>query len=199
MIQINLTDTGVHAELARLVNAFDNPQPALKSIGELVVEFTKTRFEVSQDPYGKPWAPNTDTTLRRMLHGNAKNFTKVKGRLSARGQLALSSKKPLIGESKSLSTQFFKPPQEGENWRLVGGDGVEVRTRQWPMPLCSSSAARRRTSPTCGEISRRGRFSLMRLGVCRQGWHIGFIRCWLTILPALSPEIRIAQEVFRLF
>jgi hypothetical protein len=65
MIQINLTDTGVHAELARLVNAFDNPQPALKSIGELVVEFTKTRFEVSQDPYGKPWAPNTDTTLRR--------------------------------------------------------------------------------------------------------------------------------------
>jgi len=126
MIQINLTDTGVHAELARLVNAFDNPQPALKSIGELVVEFTKTRFEVSQDPYGKSWAPNTDTTLRRMLHGNAKNFTKVKGRLSARGQLALSSKKPLIGESKSLSTQFFKPPKEGENWRLVGGDGVEV-------------------------------------------------------------------------
>jgi phage gpG-like protein len=119
MIQINLTDTGVHAELARLVNAFDNPQPALKSIGELVVEFTKTRFEVSQDPYGKPWAPNTDTTLRRMLHGNAKNFTKVKGRLSARGQLALSSKKPLIGESKSLSTQFA--------WRLVG-DGVEIRS-----------------------------------------------------------------------
>ena len=119
MIQIALEDTGVHAELARLVNAFDNPQPALKSIGELVVEFTKTRFEVSQDPYGKPWAPNTDTTLRRMLHGNAKNFTKVKGRLSARGQLALSSKKPLIGESKSLSTQFA--------WRLVG-DGVEIRS-----------------------------------------------------------------------
>jgi len=118
MIQITPTDTGVHAELARLVHALDNPRPALKAIGELLVEFTKTRFEVSQDPYGNPWAPNADTTLRRMLHSNAKNFTKSKGHLSARGQRVLSYKKPLIGESKSLSTQFA--------WRLVG-NGVEIR------------------------------------------------------------------------
>ena len=119
MIHITVEDTGVHAELARLVNAVDNPQPALESVGELVKEFIKTRFEVSQDPYGKPWAPNADSTLRRMLHGNTKNFTKVKGHLSARGQRALSHKKPLIGTSEDLSTQFA--------WRLVGG-GVEIRS-----------------------------------------------------------------------
>jgi phage gpG-like protein len=118
MIQITTTDTGVHAEIARLLRAVENPAPALKAVGELVVEFTKTRFEVSQDPYGKPWAPNSDTTLRQLLHSHGKNFTR-KGSVSARGQRVLASKKPLIGESKSLSTQFAAS---------VKGNAVEIRS-----------------------------------------------------------------------
>lgn len=111
MIQITLSGTDVHAALAGLLRRLENPRAGLAAMGELVMEFTKTRFEVSQDPYGQPWAPNSDTTLRRMLHGHAKNFT-TKGQVSARGQRALAGKKPLIGESKSLSTQF--------SWRVEG-------------------------------------------------------------------------------
>ena len=118
MIQITLTDTGVHAAIARLLQGVSHPQPGLKAIGELVVEFTKTRFEVSQDPYGTPWAANKPSTIQAMLRGHAKNFTK-KGAVSARGARAIAGKKPLIGESKSLSKQFA--------WRLVG-DGVEIRS-----------------------------------------------------------------------
>lgn len=121
MIQITLTDTGVHAALAGLLRRLENPRAGLAAIGEIVVDFTKTRFEVSQDPYGAPWAPNSDTTLRRMLHGHAKNFTKVQGRLSARGQRALAGKKPLIGESQALSTQLA--------WRVEGDSVVVYSTR----------------------------------------------------------------------
>jgi phage gpG-like protein len=105
MIQISVTDTGVHDEIARLIRRFDNPRPALLAIGELLVEFTKERFARSQDPYGRAWAPNAETTLRRALDRHPKNRTKS-GDLSARGQRVLAGKKPLIGESKSLSTQI---------------------------------------------------------------------------------------------
>ena len=118
MLQISVTDTGVHAEIARLIRRFDNPQPALRAIGELLVEFTKERFALSQDPYGKTWEPNTETTLRRALDRHPKNRTKA-GQLSARGQRVLAGKKPLIGESKSLSTQM--------HYRLLPG-AVEVRS-----------------------------------------------------------------------
>lgn len=118
MLQVSVTDTGVHDAIARLIRRFDNPQPALRAIGELLVEFTKERFARSQDPYGKPWAPNAETTLRRALDRHPKNRTKD-GSLSARGQRVLAGKKPLIGESKSLSTQI--------HYRVVPG-AVEVRS-----------------------------------------------------------------------
>lgn len=105
MITIEIDDAGVLVAFNRLVALGESPQPVLKAIGERVVEFTKTRFEQSADPYGVPWVPNSDVTLRKMLHGSAKNFKK-NGSLSARGSQVLAGKKPLIGESKSLSTQF---------------------------------------------------------------------------------------------
>ena len=118
MIQVTIHDSGVHAALGRLLRLVQNPRPALKAIGELVMESTKETFGASKDPYGTPWAPNAASTLDAMLRSHSKNFTR-KGAVSARGLRALGSKKPLIGESKSLSTQFA--------YRLVGG-GVEVRS-----------------------------------------------------------------------
>lgn len=146
MIEITLTDPGVHAALVRLVQRMDNPKAGLKTIGKLVMEFTKTRFAVSQDPYGRPWAPNADSTLRALLHSNSKNFTPTKGRVSARGARVLASKKPLIGESKSLSTQFA--------WRLVG-NGVEVRSTMAYAAMQQFGATRAQFPHLWGDIPAR--------------------------------------------
>lgn len=116
MIEIKIDNAGVVDAFNRLIALGESPQPVLKAIGECVAEFTKTRFEQSVDPYGTPWAPNSDVTLRKLLHGSGKNFTK-KGALSKRGTQVLAGKKPLIGESKSLSTQFHS---------TVIGDSVTV-------------------------------------------------------------------------
>jgi phage gpG-like protein len=105
MIEIKIDDAGVQEVFNRLIARGENLQGPLAAIGEKVAEFTKSRFEQSADPYGTPWAPNSDTTLRELLHGSGKNFTK-KGALSARGKKVLSGKKPLIGESKDLSTKI---------------------------------------------------------------------------------------------
>lgn len=105
MIKIEITDNNVLEAFNRLIQLGEDPSSPLKAIGEKVVEFTKTRFGQSADPYGAPWAPNSDTTLRKMLHGSAKNFKK-NGGLSKKGTTLLAGKKPLIGESRSLSTEF---------------------------------------------------------------------------------------------
>ncbi len=119
MITFGLIDSGVSSEISRLLRDLENPQQGLKAIGELVIEFTKTRFEVSQDPYGVPWALNKESTIRAFLGPlSGKNYTR-KGDLSARGQRVSSSKKPLIGESKSLKKQF--------RWQ-VEGKTVEIRS-----------------------------------------------------------------------
>ncbi|HYR06028.1 MAG TPA: phage virion morphogenesis protein [Gallionella sp.] len=102
-IEINNAD--VVDAFNRLITVGESPQGALMGIGEVVTDFTKRRFEVSADPYGSPWARNSDTVLRAVLHRSGKNFTR-NGTLSKHGEAVLAGKKPLIGESRSLSTQF---------------------------------------------------------------------------------------------
>lgn len=121
MITIKTHDLdGVQATLAAVLAAFQNPREALKPIGDILVDFTKERFAVSRDPYGTPWAANSDTTLRVLLHSNSKNFTPADGKVSARGQRVLANKKPLIGAGERLSTQLF--------YDVVGSTSVEVRS-----------------------------------------------------------------------
>jgi len=105
MIKVEITDGGVVEAFNRLIALGENPQGALMGIGEVMQEFTRERFVESTTPYDEPWAPNADATLRATLYKSGKNFTK-KGALSKKGSAFLANKKPLIGESKSLSTQF---------------------------------------------------------------------------------------------
>lgn len=105
MFTVTVTDASAIDAFNRLIAFGQSPQPALKSIGEKMLELTKARFVSGTDPYGVPWAPNSYITLRHALHQSGKNFTK-KGELSKRGRDYLSGKKPLIGASKSLSTQL---------------------------------------------------------------------------------------------
>lgn len=117
MIKIEITDASVVDTFNRLIDIGENPQGALMGIGEVVTDFTKRRFVESVDPYGAPWEQNSDTTLRAVLHRSGRNFTK-KGELSKRGQTVLAGKKPLIGESKTLSTQI--------HYTVIGDNSVVI-------------------------------------------------------------------------
>lgn len=125
MLKIEITDTGVIDAFNRLIAFGENPQGALMGIGQAVAEFTKTRFNESADPYGNPWAPNSDTTLRAALHHKEKIsgniFSKRKGKegsLNKPGLNYLAGKKPLIGETGNLSNQF--------HYTVIGDDSVVV-------------------------------------------------------------------------
>jgi len=80
--------------------------PVMDDIGELLIETTKQRFQTSTAPDGSRWAPNSPATIRRYLKIMGGAFSKRTGGLTKRGARLAASKKPLIGETKSLSTQI---------------------------------------------------------------------------------------------
>ncbi len=120
MFEFKITDASAIDAFNRLIAQNQDMSGPLKAIGEVATDFTKQRFELSQDPYGTPWAPNSDTTLRNLLHSRSGAFTK-KGKVSAKGGKLLAGKKPLIGESKTLSTEI--------HYTVIGGDSVTI----WPL------------------------------------------------------------------
>ena len=67
MIKIEITDSGVLDAFNRLIAFGESPRGVLEAIGEKVIDFTKQRFELSVDPYGNPWTPNSRATLEALL------------------------------------------------------------------------------------------------------------------------------------
>lgn len=104
MITIEVHDQDVLAAFNRLAAANADLGPAWRALGELLTESTKRRFETGTGPDGRRWALNSPVTLAAMLARRKGAFRKGDGKLSAKGAGLVMSKKPLIGESKALST-----------------------------------------------------------------------------------------------
>ena len=82
-IKVEIDDHAIREALNRLQAHAGNIEPALVDISEYLTESTKQRFIDGKAPDGTAWEPNSDYTLSRK-----------------------KGDKPLIGESKALSTQF---------------------------------------------------------------------------------------------
>lgn len=104
-IQITIDDRQVRDALSALVRRAGSPGPALKLIGETLAESTRRRFETSTAPDGSRWAPNSESTVEHYVDRFKASRTKT-GKRSAAGRKRGGSKKPLIGESRSLSTKI---------------------------------------------------------------------------------------------
>lgn len=116
-VTVEVHDQDVLAAFNRLAAANADLGPAWRAIGELLQESTKRRFESSTAPDGRRWAPNSPVTLAAMLAQRKGAFRKGDGKLSAKGAGLVMSKKPLLGESKALSTMII--------YRVIS-DGVVI-------------------------------------------------------------------------
>ena len=106
MIEIKIDDARVVDALERLSASAANPRRALLAIGEGLVESTKRRFETSTAPDGTRWKPNSQATYLGMVNAFGKSYFGKSGRLNAKGATRAAGKKPLIGETRMLSTQI---------------------------------------------------------------------------------------------
>jgi len=115
-ITLTIEDAELKAALARLTAGLRSPAPLYKAIGEDLVQSTKDRFASSTGPDGQRWAPNSEATFLAFVDKFTKT-TRKDGRLNAKGAGVVMGKKPLVGESGSLSSQIF--------YNLIPG-GLEV-------------------------------------------------------------------------
>lgn len=71
-ITITLDDEATVRQLGDLIVALDNPEPALRSIGEELQRTTQERFDPGQKraPDGIPWARNSPVTIARKGRDN---------------------------------------------------------------------------------------------------------------------------------
>lgn len=119
-ISIEVTNARVLAILDRLSHGMADPRPVLIAWGEDLTESAKQRFVTSTGPDGERWASNTEATYLAYLQklsgsygkdgkrtGTKKGFLNKEGRLAAKGSAAMTGKKPLIGQGKSLATQIY--------------------------------------------------------------------------------------------
>lgn len=116
--RIDITDQGVQKALDRVIKAGSDPKPILQDIGEYMVSATKGRFDDSTGPDGERWASNSQATILTYLSRFRSSFSRKTGKISQAGANRAIAKKPLIGETNSLSTQIY--------WQIDGQGTLEV-------------------------------------------------------------------------
>ncbi|TXT39223.1 MAG: phage virion morphoproteinis protein [Comamonadaceae bacterium] len=117
MITIEVKNKEVLDVLHQMVSRMHDLRPALKEIGEDMVESTKRRFVTATAPDGTPWEANSPVTLERYL-GVFVNSHKKDGTLSKAGEKRLGNKKPLTGETHALAG--------GINYQVNGSSSVGI-------------------------------------------------------------------------
>jgi len=78
---ITVQDSALRAELARLQAHLTNLTPVMRSIGQTLRTNIDLGFRGEQDPWGVPWRPLSDVTLRRR-RGTSAQILRDTGRLA---------------------------------------------------------------------------------------------------------------------
>lgn len=112
-VTISSNDPDVRSALQGLMDSMGNVDPALREIGEVLVDSTKQRFKTTTAPDGTQWDRNTETTLLNYANRFKTSRTKT-GRLSKKGRERIANKPPGTGESKQLQKQIFYHVRSGE-------------------------------------------------------------------------------------
>lgn len=102
-----IDDSALQDALQRLEERGTNLRPALLGIGEEWVGMVKASFSTSTSPFGDKWAPNAEATYSAHLARFAGSYSKKTGKLTATGGRRIMNKKPLIGETRALSTTIY--------------------------------------------------------------------------------------------
>lgn len=133
LIQIEVDDREVLDVLAKLARRAGDLSPALRQIGEDMVDSTRRRFATGTAPDGARWTPNSQTTLLRYLGGKDRPrglFGKRDGRLTAKGIGVALGKKPLV-DSGNLASTINYQVVDGGRTLLVGSPQKYAAVQQF--------------------------------------------------------------------
>jgi phage gpG-like protein len=103
---VEIEDAKAQEALSALAKRGTDLRPLMQELGEYLTETTKQRFQTSTAPDGSRWAPNAPATYLAYLGQSKGSFGKY-GRMTKAGAARASGKKPLIGETRRLSSEIY--------------------------------------------------------------------------------------------
>ena len=124
--RIDVDDRQVRDAMRRALGELQNPEPMQREVGELLVDSTQQRFATSTAPDGSRWLANARSTIEAFL--NKDGYYNKAGQLNAKGSQAAMGKRPLIGASRSLSSQIYYQIESGA--LVVGSSMKYARVQQ---------------------------------------------------------------------
>ena len=154
MITVEITDQETRKAFSNLIASAENPKQLMAQIGELLIDSTKQRFATSTAPDGSRWAENSEVTLLGYLDKYKGSFRKKDGGLTQKGARRLGGKKPLIGESGSLSTTIAYKI-EGLGTIIVGSPEEYAAAQQFGMKKGYAGATKKGSPIPWGDIPAR--------------------------------------------
>lgn len=105
--EVTIRDASAQAAMDQLYARATDLRPALLEIGEDLTGMVKESFSTSTSPWGERWAPNAQATIMAHLAKFGGSYSKKTGRITATGSRRVTNKKPLIGETRALSTTIY--------------------------------------------------------------------------------------------
>lgn len=105
--EVTIRDAAMEAIFDQLHARATHLRPALLEIGEDLGAMMKASFSTSTSPWGDRWAPNAQATIMAHLAKFGGSYSKKTGRITATGAKRVMNKKPLIGETRALSTTIY--------------------------------------------------------------------------------------------
>lgn len=132
MITIEIDDASIRRQLQKLAEVSGDPSPALRAIGENLVQSTNDRFVSGTAPDGSKWPANSPVTLARKAPRT----------------------KPLIGETGALM-DTIRYQLQGNDTLLVGSNQEYAAAQQFGMPKGYAGKTKRGSPIPWGDIPPR--------------------------------------------
>ncbi len=159
---ITYDDHEVLAVLNGIILRIENPTELMSQVGEALIDSTKRRFATSSSPSGARWAPDRAATVTSYIESvygrSGKAFSARKshrGELTRFGLGAAMMKKPLIGETKRLSSEiFYQVNPHGSSLR-IGSSLVYAAAQQFGMKKGYAGRTKRGSPIPWGTIPAR--------------------------------------------
>ncbi len=164
-VEISLDVSSALAKLQATAAKMGNLSGVHQAIGEQLVDSTKQRFASSTAPDGSTWQALSLTTLERYVATFGKSHFGASGRLNKSGANRVMSRKPLVGESKSLSTQIHYEVSTDGNALTVGSPMVYAAVQQFGQKKGASGTSKRGSPIPWGDIPARPFLGLSRADI----------------------------------
>jgi phage gpG-like protein len=164
MIKMEIDDREVLQALQELGRRTSNMKPVLHTIGQALMEGSRERILSGRDWTGQPFAPNTESTLLKVMRRavGGKGLRTKRGNTKAAAVKAVANKNPLIDRGDFVTKRLY---YRADRYSVVvGASAIQAAVLQFGAKKGAFGATKRGVPIPFGDIPARRYLPITREG-----------------------------------